>query len=58
MELALVLGKQVKDLEASDLKGALDAIESVSYPIFSFPPSIILIWELDRLRSEHRHDRS
>ena len=28
VELALIMGKQVKDLEASDEKGALDAIES------------------------------
>jgi len=33
VELALVLGKQVKDLEASDLKGALDAIESYAVSI-------------------------
>lgn len=29
VELALIMGKQVKDLEASDEKGALDAIESM-----------------------------
>jgi len=28
VELALIMGKQLKDLEASDEKGALDAIES------------------------------
>lgn len=28
VELALVIGKQVKDLEASDEKGALESIES------------------------------
>jgi len=28
VELALIIGKQIKDLEASDEKGALDAIES------------------------------
>lgn len=28
VELALVIGKQVKNLEASDEKGALDAIDS------------------------------
>jgi acylpyruvate hydrolase len=32
VELALIIGKQVKDLEASDEKGALDAIES-SFPL-------------------------
>jgi len=31
VELALIMGKQVKDLEASDEKGAMDAIES-SFP--------------------------
>jgi acylpyruvate hydrolase len=31
VELALIIGKQVKDLEADDEKGALDAIESI-YP--------------------------
>jgi acylpyruvate hydrolase len=30
VELALILGKQVKDLEPSDEKGALDAIESMA----------------------------
>lgn len=30
VELALIMGKQVKNLEASDEKGALDAIESMS----------------------------
>lgn len=30
VELALVMGKRVKDLEASDEKGALESIESVS----------------------------
>jgi 2-keto-4-pentenoate hydratase/2-oxohepta-3-ene-1,7-dioic acid hydratase in catechol pathway len=29
VELALVMGKRVKDLEASDEKGALDSIESM-----------------------------
>lgn len=29
VELALIMGKRVKDLEASDEKGALDAIESM-----------------------------
>lgn len=31
VELALILGKQVKDLEADDEKGALEAIESSCY---------------------------
>lgn len=30
VELALILGKRVRDHDASDLKGALDAIESES----------------------------
>ena len=30
VELALILGKQVKDLEPTDTEGALDAIESMS----------------------------
>ncbi len=34
VELALIIGKQVKDLEANDEKGAMDAIESVSTKIF------------------------
>ncbi|KAH8657611.1 fumarylacetoacetate hydrolase [Tricladium varicosporioides] len=33
IELALIMGKQVKDLEASDEKGALDAIESYALSI-------------------------
>lgn len=34
VELALIMGKQVKDLEPSDEKGAFDAIESTA----SIPP--------------------
>jgi acylpyruvate hydrolase len=30
VELALIIGKQVKDLDATDEKGALDAVESKS----------------------------
>lgn len=30
VELALIMGKQLKNLEASDEKGAFDAIESTS----------------------------
>ncbi|KAK0746319.1 hypothetical protein B0T18DRAFT_324589 [Schizothecium vesticola] len=33
VELALIIGKQVKDLDASDEKGALDAIESYALSI-------------------------
>ncbi|KAH7363832.1 hypothetical protein BKA65DRAFT_489742 [Rhexocercosporidium sp. MPI-PUGE-AT-0058] len=33
VELALVMGKTVKDLEASDMKGALDAVESYAISI-------------------------
>ena len=36
VELALIMGKQVKDLEVSDEKGALDAIESMHFLPFSF----------------------
>jgi 2-keto-4-pentenoate hydratase/2-oxohepta-3-ene-1,7-dioic acid hydratase in catechol pathway len=32
VELALIIGKQVKDLEASDEKGAIDSIESEYIP--------------------------
>jgi len=31
VELALIIGKKVKDLEADDEKGAMDAIESMCY---------------------------
>lgn len=34
VELALILGKQVKDLEPSDETGALDAIESITSPLY------------------------
>lgn len=34
VELALIMGKQVKDLEASDEKGALEAIESSCFFMF------------------------
>lgn len=37
VELALVMGKTVKDLEPKDMKGALDAIESASRPGISIP---------------------
>lgn len=33
VELALIMGKEVKDLEASDEKGALDAVESYALSI-------------------------
>jgi acylpyruvate hydrolase len=48
VELALILGKQVKNLEASDEKGALDSIES-SYHIFTLERSA----DWNRLCSEH-----
>lgn len=35
VELALIMGKRVKDLEPEDEKGALDAIESASSPSYS-----------------------
>jgi len=31
VELALIMGKQVKDLDAADENGALEAIESIPY---------------------------
>jgi acylpyruvate hydrolase len=37
VELALIIGKELKNLEASDEKGALDAIESMSpHPVLIF----------------------
>jgi 2-keto-4-pentenoate hydratase/2-oxohepta-3-ene-1,7-dioic acid hydratase in catechol pathway len=36
VELALIIGKKVKDLEANDEKGAFDAIESM-YPAHAIP---------------------
>lgn len=36
VELALIIGKKVKDLEQSDEKGAFDAIESM-YPAHAIP---------------------
>jgi acylpyruvate hydrolase len=32
VELALIMGKRVKDLDAADEKGALEAIESMLIP--------------------------
>lgn len=47
VELALVMGKTVKDLEAGDMKGALDAIESA----FLFPqPSIFSFRQLSQVK--------
>jgi 2-keto-4-pentenoate hydratase/2-oxohepta-3-ene-1,7-dioic acid hydratase in catechol pathway len=43
VELALIIGKQVKNLEASDEKGALDAIESEQYPVLLFSSYLGLI---------------
>lgn len=40
VELALILGKQVKDLKADDHKGAIDAIEGSSHLLGGHhPPS-------------------
>lgn len=40
VELALILGKQVKDLKADDHKGAIDAIEGSSHSLGGHrPPS-------------------
>jgi len=43
VELALIIGKQVKDLDASDEKGALDAIESEK---FSEPTHVLQLLTL------------
>ncbi len=51
IELALIIGKDVKDLEPSDEQGAIDAIES------AFPkPSQIYYAKFSRLCFEYRHD--
>jgi 2-keto-4-pentenoate hydratase/2-oxohepta-3-ene-1,7-dioic acid hydratase in catechol pathway len=39
VELALILGKRVKDLSAQDEQGALDAIESEAIPSNAIIPS-------------------
>lgn len=41
VELALIIGKDVKDLEASDEKGALDAIESEQITLVANFPVLI-----------------
>lgn len=46
IELALIMGKEVKDLDASDEKGAFDAIES------EIPPYLRLSW-CSHSRSAH-----
>ena len=38
VELALIIGKQVKDLDAADEKGALDAVESESHASPDYTP--------------------
>lgn len=40
VELALIMGKEVKDLQASDEKGALDAIES-KFPLLRLLNSVL-----------------
>jgi len=50
VELALIIGKQVKDLEADDEKGAFDAIESMLLLL------LFQLWnppDCDRLCDEH-----
>ena len=49
VELALILGKQVKNLEADDEKGAMDAIESMH----TVPIAHIHVKILDRLCAGH-----
>jgi len=57
VELALVMGKEVKDFKEEDEQGALDAIESMpglpfptSRDLETFPPSLT---SGERLRSRH-----
>jgi acylpyruvate hydrolase len=53
VELALIIGKQVKDLEAEDEKGAFDAIES---KFLSLLFQLRKAPYIDRVCDEHRHD--
>lgn len=43
IELALIMGKQVKDHDASDEKGALDAIESKSLLLYFASPPLLAV---------------
>ena len=51
VELGLVIGKTLRDLDPEDKQGALDAIQS-EYPAFSFP--LRLLGLLIILRASHR----
>jgi 2-keto-4-pentenoate hydratase/2-oxohepta-3-ene-1,7-dioic acid hydratase in catechol pathway len=53
VELALILGKQVKDLEPSNEEGALDAIESMTPTLYG---SIETNVDRCRLCAGYRHD--
>jgi hypothetical protein len=53
VELALILGKQVRDLNPQDEQAALDAIESESSPSQVLSP--VLNGGI-RLRPQHRYD--
>ena len=53
VELALIIGKEVRDLDANDEKGAMDAIDGM-WPCLEWA----LMSERSRLLSEHRHDGS
>lgn len=52
VELALIIGKRIKDLEASDEKAALDAIESAFFCIPACFTNKLTRFS-KRLRSEH-----
>lgn len=41
IELALIMGKRVTDLDASDEKGAFDAIDSERFPSAPLSPSLL-----------------
>jgi hypothetical protein len=56
VELGLVIGKTVRDLDPEDHKTALDSIASMS--IFPIPEISIVHTKINRLRPRHRHDRA
>jgi 2-keto-4-pentenoate hydratase/2-oxohepta-3-ene-1,7-dioic acid hydratase in catechol pathway len=53
VELALILGKQVKDLEPSNEEGALGAIESMTPTLYGRMETNVDRW---RLCAGYRHD--
>jgi hypothetical protein len=61
VELGLIMGKTVRDLDPEDTKGAMDAIEGTlllvnSTYIFSVPPNTRNLYLRCRLPPCHRHD--